>query len=265
MLQVYSLYSGSGGNSYLVKDEDTHVLIDAGKSCGAIEKSLNSLGSSLSQISAIFITHEHSDHTAGLEIISKKYQIPVYITTPSYDKCIVENSFLQRYAISCPVEFEKSIGSLNIKSFPVPHDSQQNVGYIISCHDELFGIATDIGHTTQVLADSLSPCKKIILESNHDIKMVKDGPYHAALKERILSSGGHLSNDKCAYLSAYLCDKGVKEITLAHLSRENNLPKIAYEATKNHLTSCGFENIPVKIALADTIVCATDGKDFSDF
>lgn len=262
MLEVYTLFSGSQGNSYYVKANNTEILIDAGRSCLAIDKSLKNLGTSLSNIKGIFVTHEHSDHTAGLEVISKKYQIPVYMTSPSCENYVRSGSFLERFVKPQAVEFEKSIGALSLKSFPVPHDSQQNVGYVISSGNEAFGIATDIGHLTSVIGENLSNCEKVIVESNHDIKMVNDGPYPGYLKSRILSSNGHLSNDKCAEFSAYLCDKGVKEITLAHLSRENNLPKLAYETTKNHLTDCGFENVPVKIAFADITVCATNGKGY---
>ncbi len=258
MISVYTLFSGSSGNCVYVKNEDTEILIDAGRSCGAIEKSLGALGTSLSRIKAIFVTHEHSDHTQGLEVISKKFQIPVYMTSPSYDKYVRGGSFLQRLAICCTVEYEKDIGSLNIRSFPIPHDSAQNVGYVITSGDDTFGIATDIGHPTEEIAENLSKCKRIILESNHDIKMVENGPYPSFLKERILSPTGHLSNDKCAQLCAYLCDRGVVGITLAHLSKENNLPKIAFEAVRCHLDACGFENVPLKVALADITVEATN-------
>lgn len=262
MLSVYTLFSGSGGNCIYVKADDTEILIDAGKSCAATEKALNSLGTSLSNIKEIFITHEHSDHTAGLEVISKTYKIPVHITAPSYDKCIKSGTHLERVAMREDIAYEQSNGALSIKSFPVPHDSVQNVGYIISAGEEKLGIATDIGHITATVAESLSLCQRVIVESNHDIKMVENGPYPRFLKERILSNSGHLSNIKCANLCAYLCDKGVKEVTLAHLSRENNLPKLAYETVKSHLTECGFEDCALKVAFADIAVCATDGRSY---
>ncbi|MBQ7226148.1 MAG: MBL fold metallo-hydrolase [Clostridia bacterium] len=262
MICVYTLFSGSSGNSIYVKGDDSEIIIDAGKSCGAIEKALNALGSSLRKIKGIFITHEHSDHTSGLEIISKKYQIPVYMTAPSYDNYVRGGSYLERMAKREPVSYEKDVGSLHISSFPVPHDSAQNVGFVIKDKDCSFGIATDIGHPTKEIADKLSLCEKIIIESNHDIKMVESGPYPQFLKERILSNGGHLSNDKCAELCAYLCDRGVKEITLAHLSKENNLPKLAYEAVRCQLNCCGFENVALKVAFADIAVEATGGREY---
>ncbi len=262
MISAYTLFSGSRGNSLYIKSSKTEILIDAGKSCGAIEKSLSYLGTSLKNISAIFITHEHADHTGGLEIISKKYQIPVYMTAPSYDNHVRIGSYLKRFAKRMDVEFSVTVGAISVSSFPIPHDSAQNVGYIISDGEDIFGIATDIGHLTEAVGEHLCSCKRVIVESNHDVKMVKNGPYPQHLKNRILSQNGHLSNDKCAELCAYLCDHGVEEITLAHLSQENNLPKLAYETVKNQLCACGFESIPLKIAFADITVCATDGNSY---
>ena len=263
MIKAYTLFSGSSGNCIFIKDGSTELLIDAGKSCAAIEKSLSAQGSTLGRIASIFVTHEHSDHTCSLETISRKHQIPVYIADLSYDSLVRQGSYLSRFAKRVDVGFSIKIGTLTVSSFPVPHDSAQNVGYIISSDDgDSIGIATDIGHLTSELGQRLCPCRHVIVESNHDIEMVKNGPYPAYLKSRILSNGGHLSNDKCAEFCAYLCDHGVKEITLAHLSRENNLPKLAYETVKTRLCACGFEDTVLKVAFADIPVCATNGKSY---
>ena len=262
MIKAYTLFSGSSGNCTYVRNENTEILVDAGRTCGAIEKALTAIGSTLRRISAIFITHEHADHTAGLEVISKKYQIPVYVSALSYVSLVRQGSYLQRFAKRRGEEFSEQIGTLSVTAFAVPHDSVANVGYVIKDDDGALGVATDIGHLTASLAEHLCTCTHVIVESNHDVEMVKNGPYIQSLKERILSSGGHLSNDKCAEFCAYLCDHGVCEITLAHLSRENNLPKLAYETVKNQLCACGFENVPLKVAFADITVCATDGKSY---
>lgn len=265
MIKAYTLFSGSSGNCIYIKSPKTEILIDSGKSCGAIQKSLLALGSSLENIKGIFVTHEHSDHTQGLEIISKKFNIPVYMTSPSYDASVLRGSYLQRSAKSRDVVYEESIGDINIRSFPVPHDSAQNVGFVISCQNEAFGIATDIGHLTKDIADNLSVCQRVIVESNHDINMLEKGPYPRFLKDRILSKNGHLSNDMCAKFVCYLCDKGVSEFTLAHLSRENNTPKLAFDCTLKEMKECGFEGIPLKVAHPDISVCATDGKSYPIF
>ncbi|MBO5287462.1 MAG: MBL fold metallo-hydrolase [Clostridia bacterium] len=262
MLQVHTLFSGSSGNSIYVKGDDAEFLIDAGRSCGAIERALNQHSTSLSNISAIFITHEHSDHTQGLEIISKKYGVPIYMTTPSYREIVKIGTYTEKYTTPTQVLFEKSLGSVNISSFSVPHDSKQNVGYIISSGNERFGIATDIGHLTDEIATRLCDCQRVIVESNHDVQMVKDGPYPTFLKERILSGTGHLSNETCSKFLCYLADKGVSEFTLAHLSRENNTPLKAFTQSKEALCACGFDNVCLKVAFADISVCATDNMSY---
>ena len=244
---VYTLFSGSSGNCTYIKGEQAQILIDAGCSARAIEQALMQLGSSLEKIDDIFITHEHSDHTGGLEIISKKYNIPVHFTYPSYDKAVREKTFLKRSAIRHDSEFEKEVGDLKIKSFRIPHDSAYNVGYVISCGGIRLGSATDIGHVTEEIAYALRGCKYVILEANHDIEMLKNGPYPPFLKERILSENGHLSNKNTARLSCYLSENGTEQITLAHLSRENNTPSLALDTVCELLTK---NNLSLDVAVA---------------
>ena len=128
-MQIYTLFSGSSGNSVYIKDGDTELLIDAGKSAGAIEKSLSALNSSLKNIEAVFLTHEHTDHTVGLEIISKKHHIPVHMTEESYNKLVSPSSFLYSCAKKHDSRYSVRIGSLTVTSFEIPHDSARNVGY----------------------------------------------------------------------------------------------------------------------------------------
>ncbi len=227
MIKSYTLFSGSSGNCTYVKCGNTEILIDAGRSERAINQALISIGSSLSSISDIFITHEHADHVCGLEMISKKHNIPVHLTYPSYDKLVMDRTYLKRSAVRHEVEFEKDFGDLKIKSFKIPHDSAQNVGYIITDGSTSLGSATDIGHVTEDIAYALRGCEYVILEANHDIEMLKNGSYLPFLKERILSRNGHLSNKNSARLSCFLSENGTRHITLAHLSRENNTPELA--------------------------------------
>ena len=235
MITSYTLFSGSSGNSILVKSGKTEILIDAGCSCRAIEQALISVGSSLDSVKSIFITQEHSDHTSALEMISKKRNIPVHITYPSYDALVREKSYLKRSAIRHEIEFEAQIGELNIKSFKIPHDSAQNVGYVITDKESSLGIATDIGHITEEIGYSLKGCEYVILESNHDVDMLNNGFYPAHLKRRILSENGHLSNKNAALLACFLAENGAKKITLAHLSKENNTPSLALETVSGML------------------------------
>ncbi|MBQ9703065.1 MAG: MBL fold metallo-hydrolase [Clostridia bacterium] len=253
---VYTLFSGSSGNCVYVKDKNTEILIDAGKSAGAIEKSLTALNSCLSNIEGIFLTHEHTDHTVGLEIISKKYHVPVHMTEPSYQRCVSPRSYLATCAKGHEVRYELKIGTLKISSFEIPHDSMQNVGYIIENDEgEKFGLATDMGHITEEILSSLVGCHYAVIESNHDIGMLKSGPYPYFLKQRILSDRGHLCNEECARLSLYLAENGTKSITLAHLSRENNTPDRAFSITRDVLNQGGYPNVELNVASPFISIC----------
>lgn len=254
MIEAYTLFSGSSGNCIYIKNGEDEILIDAGKSAGAIEKALSLIGSSLRRISAIFVTHEHSDHTSGLEIISKKYQIPIHITAPSYTRVAYNGSFTSRFAISHEVHYEHRIGSLLLRSFEIPHDSAQNVGYIIECEGERLGIATDMGHITEEIKSSLCGCKTAIIESNHDKFLLVAGPYPEFLKHRILADTGHLANEDSAELSLFLAKNGTESITLAHLSKENNAPEIAFSAHRDALDRHGYASVDVSVARPAEIV-----------
>ena len=256
-MQIYTLFSGSSGNCVYVKDKNTEILIDAGKSAGAIEKSLTALNSSLYNIKGIFLTHEHTDHTVGLEIISKKHHIPVHMTSPSYEKLVPQSAFLPSSAKKHDSRYEAEIGSLKISSFEIPHDSMMNIGYIIKNEDgERFGIATDMGHVTEEIEASLTGCNYAVIESNHDISMLKSGPYPYFLKQRILSDHGHLSNECCAELVTRLARAGTSSFTLAHLSRENNTPEKAFSVTRTALDESGFTSVKLNVAspVASTLV-----------
>lgn len=249
MIQAYTLFSGSGGNSVYVKSGNDAILIDAGKSAGAIEKALCSIGTSLKSINAILITHEHSDHTGGIEIVAKKYRIPIHITAPSYPKIAYHGSFASQCAHSHEVRYELKVGSLSIKSFEIPHDSIQNVGYIITDSEgDTLGIATDMGHVTDEVKTSLCGCKTAIIESNHDRFMLVAGKYPEFLKHRILSERGHLANEDSADLCVHLAKNGTQSITLAHLSKENNTPELAMTTARELLDKNGFSFVKLGVA-----------------
>ncbi len=260
-MQVYTLFSGSSGNSVYVKDGNTEILIDAGKSAGAIEKSLSALNSSLKNIGAVFLTHEHTDHTVGLEIISKKHHIPVHMTEESYKKCANTSPYLSSCVKRHESRYCVRVGSLSVSSFEIPHDSAQNVGYIIeNDSNERLGIATDMGYVTDEIQSALLGCSFAVIESNHDIGMLKSGPYPYFLKQRILSSGGHLCNEDCAALAVSLAGSGVRSITLAHLSRENNTPDKAFEVTRRALDTNGFRSVNLNVASPVSPVLVWQGE-----
>lgn len=242
--RVFVLYSGSGGNSVFVRVGQSAILIDAGKSARALCRALCDIGEDIKNIDAIFITHEHSDHISALEVLSKKNDIPVYMTEVSakrFDAC--PDAPIHSRLVRCDVEFSAEVGELSVRSFRTPHDSRMSVGYRIEFDNGgrrcALGIATDIGYASDNIRENLLGCDAVIIESNHDEEMLMTGPYPRDLKLRVASKRGHLSNRECAELAMELADGGTKAFMLAHLSKENNLPELAYEETARALSGKG--------------------------
>ncbi len=230
---VYALASGSKGNSVYVRLGEDELLIDAGTSCKNICCALNSIGTDIRNIKAIFITHEHSDHVSALETISKKYAIPVHFTEQSarvhLNSSKTENT--SNVAVIHPPIYSEIVGDLTVRSFATPHDSVSSVGFVVSdgTAEHTLALATDIGCVTDEISDALIGVENVILESNHDENMLLCGDYPYELKRRIRSDYGHLSNESAAIFISRLARSGTKRIMLAHLSRENNLPELAYQ------------------------------------
>lgn len=253
---VCSLYSGSKGNSMLIRSERAKILIDAGKSAKALCTALSRLGEDISKIDAIFITHEHTDHTKALEVILKKHHIPVHAVEASARKMLKGplGDYEDCFCIHTPL-FDVDIEDMHVSSFPTPHDSEFSVGYKIDISDHghinHIGYATDIGYISESVRDALMGCETVVLESNHDVDMLMSGPYPYDLKRRIASKRGHLSNRECADFAAELCAKGTKNLMLAHLSEENNRPDVAYDEV---FSSLADESVNLKIADRDECV-----------
>lgn len=247
-MEAYTLFSGSKGNCVYIRCGMTEILIDAGMSARAVDSALHTLGSSLARISAIFVTHEHSDHIRGLDVITRRYnpEITVHSSeqTAAFCKCPREQLY------SYPPYFAVEVGNLSITSFPTPHDSLCSVGYIVRNMDNgcSVGLATDLGYMPDEILGRLSECSGVILESNHDIDMLMRGPYPPDLKTRILSRRGHLSNADCASAVRILAQNGVKSILLAHLSEENNTPALALSASAAVLEEAGAEDVLLDVA-----------------
>ena len=244
-ITAYTLFSGSSGNSVYVKTPDIEILIDAGVAARNVEAGLAKVGSSLSRIAAIFVTHEHSDHTKGLEVISKKHHIPTHMITASAKALIKDpKASLLGDLYLHDGAFGITFGSTTVRAFLTPHDSAAAVGYTVeytredgTC--EKFGLATDIGCITQTIRTSLLGSRAVVIESNHDVEMLLMGPYPYTLKRRILAPTGHLSNEKCAELAVFLAENGTKHFVLAHLSKDNNYPPVAEAVTAEALK--GFD------------------------
>ena len=230
---VYTLASSSKGNSVYVRLDNDEILIDAGISCKRLSEALRSLGTDISRIKAVFVTHEHSDHVAGLETLAKKYKIPIHITEPSARAYLsAKTASVAGTAIIHPILYTEQVGALTVRSFATPHDSAASVGYIVTdgTPEHTLALATDIGTLTDEVSDALIGCENVILESNHDENMLLCGDYPYELKRRILSDTGHLSNEAAAAFVSRLAASGTKRILLAHLSQDNNLPELAYHS-----------------------------------
>ena len=250
-MRLLTLYSGSGGNSTYIELGDAKILIDAGKSARRLCSALCDVGVCIDEIDAIFITHEHSDHVSALETLTKKHKIPIHITKESAVRFSSDRfDALRECIVAHETVFEEEIKGVNIHSFRTPHDSRMSVGYRIEFSDGenklAIGFATDVGYVTKTICAALLGCEAVVLESNHDLDMLKSGPYPLDLKKRILSKGGHLSNAESARFAAHLAENGTRAFLLAHLSEENNTPDTALDEFISSIA-----NTEIQIAVAD--------------
>ncbi len=234
-MRLVSIASGSSGNCIYVGSDDTHILVDAGISGKRIEAGLNDIGLSGRDLDAIVITHEHSDHIKGLGVMARRFHTPVYGTEATLRelKCtggLGEYPDALLHPISPDADF--SVGDLTILAFRIDHDAADPVGYRIRSGRRSVAVATDMGHYDQYIIDHLQGLDAILLESNHDVRMLETGPYPYYLKRRILSDHGHLSNDNAGRLLNYLLHDNLKKIMLGHLSKTNNYPELAFETVK---------------------------------
>jgi len=219
-----SLNSGSNGNCYFVGNGNDAVLIDAGLSCKETERRLRALDLSIHQVKAIFISHEHIDHVRGLESISKKYSIPVYINTGTKRNC--RTALPESCAFDLSTSSPIMIGNLKVTAFSKLHDAAEPVSFVVSSGDYHVGILTDIGETCEQVKFHFNKCHAVFLEANYDEQMLEHGPYPYHLKQRIKSDKGHLSNDQAIQLFRHHRHNNLQYIILSHISAENNDPVI---------------------------------------
>jgi phosphoribosyl 1,2-cyclic phosphodiesterase len=218
-MRFASIGSGSRGNGTLIHDGDTCLLVDLGFTIKETEKRLSGLGMNPESISAIIVTHEHSDHLNGVGPFARKYNLPVYMTPGTHDQRKL-GKIPQLKLISCHQSFR--IESFNVEPVPVPHDAREPCQYLISKQTKTLGVLTDLGHITPFVVERFSSCDGLILECNHDPQMLADGPYPYLLKVRVGGDHGHLSNQQAAGLLERMDLARLRHLIIAHVSEKNN-------------------------------------------
>ena len=231
-LFIASLNSGSNGNCYYIGNLHDAVLIDAGISCRQTERRMERLGLSLDRVRAIFISHEHSDHTRGVEVISRKHGIPVYITPVTHQKSrlYLDQKLIRPFTAHEPV----IIGDLSVHPFPKRHDGKDPHSFTVTCNGITAGVFTDIGIPCEHVIHNFSRCHAAFLEANYDERMLEEGPYPGYLKRRIRGEEGHLSNVLALDLFQNHRNSLLKFLILSHLSAQNNDPRLVHDLFAPH-------------------------------
>lgn len=248
-MRMMSIASGSSGNCIYIGSENTHILIDAGISRKRILEGLKAADLSIDDISAVFVTHEHTDHTKGLGVLTRKDNIPVYSTKGTIDG-IFETGSLGELPKDLFNTIEPDsdicINDLKLHAFRVSHDANEPVAYTVSCGDKKAGVITDLGFYDDYIVENLKGAQSMLVEANHDVNLLQVGSYPYYLKQRILGNKGHLSNEVSGRLISDLLNDNVRSIMLGHLSKENNYDKLA------------FETVRLEIDMSDNIYKAKD-------
>ncbi len=242
MTQICTIRSGSTGNSTLLRNRDTSLLIDVGIAYKAIREALCELGDT-PPIQGVLITHEHIDHIKGLKTFLKRHPVTLYAGEDVVEYLLMKDMLVPGVEVEC-IDAGRPfcVGSMQITPFATPHDALQSFGFRFQSGEDTIAFATDLGIVTPQVESSLLGAQMVVLESNYDQRMLESGPYPYYLKRRIMGENGHLSNESCANMLKKLLQTGTKQVVLAHLSRENNLPSLAIENARTTLGQCdGYE------------------------
>ena len=244
--QLIPLFSGSSGNSILVRVKGLNLLFDCGQSCKRVVTALDAVGTSPDSINAMFLSHGHSDHISGADVFIRKYPTDIYATkgTMKYflSTCKKEHdSELDNILEGQEIVFDTDEGAVTVTACPTPHDCDGSVCFKVIADDKSIMIMTDLGHVTDDIKSMALGCDAILIESNYDNDMLITGPYDYVLKRRVGGPYGHLSNDDCARMIKELIDSGTKKFILGHLSQNNNLPEVALRTVIEYLDSFGLK------------------------
>ena len=243
MLKFISFGSGSSGNCYYLGTDTDGLMIDMGVGIRTLKKHMKDYGVQIGSVHHLLVTHDHADHIKSVGSFCHDYHIPVYATSR------VHHGIEHNYCVTRKVapEMKKALesgeqvtlGDFVVRPFPIPHDATENVGYEIEVEGVVFVIMTDIGMITDDIRKIITKANYLVIEANHDVQMLNDGPYPEYLKKRILSGSGHLSNTECGEALAENMSEGLRHVWLCHLSEENNHPELARKTVESILRSHG--------------------------
>lgn len=240
MAKIVPLFSSSRGNAYYISGNNSAILVDAGRNCKQIELALAANGLSMDNVGAVFVTHEHSDHISALKVLLKKYRLPLF-ATPGTLAQLAQGDKIYPGTVCTPILDQIAFGDFLIGRVQTSHDAAESCGFRITTPDgRRCSIVTDTGYLTDDAIDAISHSHLAVVESNHDISMLKNGMYPYPLKQRILSDKGHLSNISCAQALPGFVDIGLTRIILAHLSQENNSAAVAMREAVRALAAAGM-------------------------
>lgn len=244
MLKFISFGSGSSGNCYYLATPTDALLVDIGVGLRGLKKDCRQYGVSLQEVHHVLITHDHADHIKSVGSFSADYNVPVYATREVHKGINRNYCVTKKLAPDMARLLEKGqplqIGEFRVTPFGVPHDSSDNVGYFIEAAGTNICIITDAGHVTDEMKEFVGRARHLIIEANHDIEMVQQGPYPQFLKDRILSGTGHLNNRDCGTTIAENMGEQLQHVWLCHLSEENNHPELARKTVDSVLRSYGI-------------------------
>lgn len=250
------LGSGSSGNCAYVETDEARLLIDAGFSLRQIRERLATINRTPENLTGVLVTHEHSDHVQGLLQLSKKLKIPIYCNRPTKDALEYQlKTQLDCRIFTTGASFE--VGDVMVETFMVPHDAQDPVGFLLRTSTINIGFLTDLGHATKLVLQRIKAANILVLEANHDVRMLQDCPHRPwSLKQRILSRHGHLSNDGAADTAQEIMSSDLRQLYLGHLSRQCNRPELAYQVMNERLERIGATHVSLQMTSQNT-PCAT--------
>ncbi len=250
-IQFTILGSGSGGNCAYLETDETRLLIDAGFSGRQIRQRLASIHRTPEMLAGILITHEHSDHTQGLAALAAKLRIPLYCNRLTKEAIEAQQQIkFESRVFATGASFE--VGDVTVDTFSIPHDAQDPVGFLLRTAAGNIGFLTDLGHATKLVLERVRPANILVLEANHDLKLLQEDTKRPwSTKQRILSRHGHLSNDAAAEVAGQIVTSELRNIFLGHLSRDCNRPALAHRAVSECLKAVGAHHVHVQCAAQD--------------